>query len=99
MRVNNNCIRDVINYVIDNAVVIFDTTRAGYEGISLLSVIKALSQDDKYAEAEVLHACLYAYNYGLLLTDKRIELKNLTPSLIDILDVSPAGYKFIEENK
>lgn len=98
MRINNNCIKDVLNYVIDNVIVKFDTTKAGYDGVSVLSVIKSLSEEGKYTEAEVLHACLYAYNCGLILTDRRMELTNLTPSITDILDVSPSGYKFIEEN-
>ncbi len=98
MKVNNDCIKSVLNYVIDNVNVVFDTSKAGYNGVSILSVIKALSENEKYSESVVLHSCLYAYNFGLIITDKRIELKSLTPSLIDILDVTPSGYKFLEEN-
>ncbi len=98
MKVNNDCIKSVLNYVIDNVNVVFDISKAGYNGVSILSVIKALSENEKYSESVVLHSCLYAYNFGLIITDKRIELKSLTPSLIDILDVTPSGYKFLEEN-
>lgn len=98
MKVNNECIKAVLNHVIENSEVVFDTSKAGYNGVSILSVIKALSENEKYSESVVLHSCLYAYNFGLIITDKRIELKNLTPSLIDILDVTPSGYKFLEEN-
>lgn len=98
MKVNNECIKAVLNHVIENATVVFDSSKAGYKGISILSVIKALSEDKKYSESVVLHSCLYAYNFGLIITDKRIELKNLTPSLVDILDVTPTGYKFLEDD-
>lgn len=98
MRVNKDCIKDVLNYVIENVNVVFDTSKAGYNGVSILSVIRALSDNDKYSESIVLHSCLYAYNCGFIMIDKRIDLNNLTPSLIDILDVTPAGYKFLEED-
>lgn len=98
MKRNDDCIKAVLNYVIENVDVVFDTSHAGYNGVSILSVIKSLSENNQYTEAEVLHSCLYAYNCGLILTDKRLELKNISPSLTEILDISPAGYKFIEEN-
>lgn len=98
MKINNECIKAVLNFVIDNVNVVFNASKAGYNGVSILSVIKALSENEKYSESVVLHSCLYAYNFGLIITDKRIELKSLTPSLIDILDVTPSGYKFLEKN-
>lgn len=98
MKVNNECIKAVLNHVIETSEVVFDTSKAGYNGVSILSVIKSLSENEKYSKSVVLHSCLYAYNFNLIITDKRIELKNLIPSLIDILDVTPSGYKFLEEN-
>lgn len=101
MKVNNECIKAVLNHVIEKSEVVFDTSKAGYNGVSLLAVIKALSENKEYSESIILHSFLYAYNLGFLITAKRIdlkELKSLTPSLIDILDVTPSGYKFLEEN-
>lgn len=98
MKVNNECIKAVLNHVIENSGIEFDTSKAGYKGLSILSVIKDLSANNKYSEQVVLHSCLYAYNFGLLITDKRVELTNLTPALVSILDVTPSGYKFLEEN-
>lgn len=98
MKVNNECIKSVLNYVIENSEVVFDTSKAGYNGVSLLSVIKTLSENEKYSKSVVLHSCLYAYNFGLIITNKRIEFTDLMPSLISILDVTPSGYKFLEES-
>lgn len=98
MKVNNECIKAVLNHVIDKSEVEFDTSKAGYKGLSILSVVQEISSNNTYSESVVLHSCLYAYSLGLLITDKRIELKNLTPALVSILDVTPSGYKFLEEN-
>mgnify|MGYP001049336610 CR=1 FL=1 len=98
MKINNECIKEVLNYVIEKSEVVFNTTSSGYKGVSILSVIKELAEDSKYSESVVLHSCLYAYNFSLIITDKRIDLKNLIPAMIDILDVTPSGYKFLEEN-
>lgn len=98
MKVNNECIKAVLNHVIENSEIEFDTSKAGYKGLSILSVIQKISEDNKYSESAVLHACLYSYILGFIITDKKVELKNLTPALVSILDVTPSGYKFLEEN-
>lgn len=41
---------------------------------------------------------MYASFLGLIWADKRIEPKNIIASTIDILDVTPAGYEFLEQN-
>lgn len=98
MKRNNDCIKAVLNHVIENVNVVFDTSHVGYDGISLLSVINNLSEDGTYKAEEVLHSCMYASFLGLIWADKRIEPKNIIASTIDILDVTPAGYEFLEQN-
>lgn len=98
MKINNKCIKEVLNYVIEKSEVIFDVSNSKYKGVSILSVIKELSESGKYPESVVLHSCLYAYNFNLVITNKRIDYTNLIPAAIDILDVTPSGYKFLEDN-
>lgn len=97
MKVNNECIKAVLNYVIDNVKVVFDTSGAGYEPISTLSIIQALSKNEKFTQEEIFHSCIYASKCGYLETDKRYATKNNIPSLIDLVDVTPSGYEFLEK--
>lgn len=99
MRVNNNCIKDVLNYIINTVTVNFSTANSEYVGISLLSIIKSLSEEKQYSEAEVLHSYIYAQNCGYIWASKRIEFKQIIPAKIDVYDVTPSGYAFIESNQ
>lgn len=98
MRLSNECMKAVLNYVIDNVNVVFDTSNAGYKGVSISSVVEALSGDGKFSESSVLHSCLYAYNLGFIITEQKVNLTSMSPILIKILDVTPSGYKFLEGN-
>ena len=98
MKVNNECIKAVLNYVIDNSVVEFDE-HIGYKGLSLLSIINDVSNNGTYSKEQVLHSCIYAYKCQYIDANREMgDCSNIVTARVKIYDVTPYGYKFLGEN-
>ncbi|WP_024348480.1 hypothetical protein [Lacrimispora indolis] len=95
MKINNDCIRVVLNYIIENVEITVDRdNKADIKGISMLSVMNNLSTT--YQKEEVVHAILYASKYGLIDMQHIKDNSNINLSTNHIYDVTPMGYKFLE---
>lgn len=46
MKLNKDCVKDVLNYIIKNATVEFTESNVGYKGLSLLSVLDGVSNKE-----------------------------------------------------
>lgn len=99
MTLNKQCIKDILHYVIDNSEIDYNEVKAGYKSISLPSIVKALSKDEKYSEEVILHSFLYALRIGMFFSDSRLDFKGFTLVAVLVQDVSPIGYKFLEDEK
>ena len=96
MRVNNECIKAVLNFVIDNTSITCENTKCYIIQTDLYKVIENL--EEKYDKATIVHSVIYASKCGYLDMKPIRETNNIMYSTCDIADVTPIGYKFLEEN-
>lgn len=97
MRVNNECIKAVLNYVIKKSTIVFDISNSGYQKISFLSIVEDLSSETNYTKEEIIHSCVYALLCNYFITLSHPDLVKFTPAQTVILDVSLTGYQFLEQ--
>ncbi len=98
MKINNNCVKDVLKYIIKNAIVEFSESNVGYKGLSLLSVIEGVSTENNYDKEVVLHSVIYANKYNLIDTNRQMgDGSNIVTARVQIYDVTPYGYNFLED--
>lgn len=96
MKVNNECIKAVLNYVIENTDIIDGDTKCSIKQTNLYEVIKGL--EENYERKLIIHSTFYASKCGYLEMEPIRETRNIVYSNCNINDVTPIGYKFLEEN-
>lgn len=99
MRVNNECIATVLNYIIENVTISCDPNNAGYKSIDMLSIVNNISESGTYTKEEILHSCMYAIRYNLIALDSLFKMADFIPTKIDIFDITPYGYKFLKNKE
>ena len=96
MKVNNECIKAVLNYVIENTGINDGDTKCSIEQTNLYKVIKGL--EGNYDRKVIIHSTFYACKCGYLEMNPIREVTNIVYSNCNISDVSPIGYKFLADN-
>lgn len=72
MKLNKDCVKDVLNYIIKNAIVEFTESNVGYKGLSLLSVLDGVSNENNYDKEVVLHSVIFANKHNLIDTNRQM---------------------------
>lgn len=98
MKLNKDCVKDVLNYIIKNATVEFTESNVGYKGLSLLSILDGVSNENAYDKEVVLHSVIFANKYNLIDTNRQMgDGSKIVTSRVEIYDVTPYGYNFLED--
>lgn len=98
MKLNKDCVKDVLNYIIKNATVEFTESNVGYKGLSLLSVLDGVSNENGYDKEVVLHSVIFANKYNLIDTNRQMgDGSKIVTSRVEIYDVTPYGYNFLKD--
>ena len=95
MKVNNECIKAVLNYVIDNTGIIDEGDRCSVKQTNLYQIIQALQNDFK--KEVIAHSTLYAHKCGYLDMLPIRDMNNISYALCKINDVTPVGYAYLEK--
>ncbi len=95
MQINKNCIKDVLNHVANTSGINAEDTCFDFKPTNLMQVIKAL--EEKYSKDVIIHSTFYASKCGYIDMKAPRETKNVLYIHCDIFDVTPTGYKFLEE--
>lgn len=94
MKINEECIRDILKYLIENLTIQIDKTKGGFNSLSLLSVMKEF--DNKYSREDVWYSI---YN---LSQDRFIETNDICKqslngfAFVEIYNVTHRGHQFYE---
>lgn len=95
MRVNNECIKAVLNFVIDNTGVNDEGQKCSLKQTDLYQIIQKLQSD--FQKEVIVHSTIYAAKCGYLDMKPIRDIHNITYAMCDISDVTPAGYDFLEK--
>lgn len=96
MRVNKECIKDVLNFVIENTGIEYEDTKCHIKQTNLYQLIEKLKND--YEKEVIVHSTIYASKCGYLDMKPIRETSNIIYVKCDIADVTPTGYQFLENN-
>lgn len=96
MKLNKDCIKAVLNFVIDNTGINYENTKCSIKQTDLYQLIQNLSNE--FDKEVVIHSTIYASKCGYLDMKPIRETNNIIYAKCDIVDVTPLGYKFLEEN-
>ena len=96
MRVNNECIKSVLNFIIENTDINDGDTKCSIEQTNLYQIIKGL--ENNYERKTIIHSVFYASKYGYIEMQPLREFRNIVYSTCYINDVTPNRYRFLEEN-
>ena len=94
MKRNNECIRAVLNYVIENTSIVAEETKFDIKPTDMYAIIKGM-EDTSFNKEEIIHSIIYASRCGFLDTKPITSKVNNTYAAIDIYDVTPTGYSFL----
>lgn len=94
MRVNNECIKAILNFVIDNTSITCENTKCYILQTDLYKIIEGLKE--KYEKETIVHSVIYASKCGYLDMKPIREHSNIVYANCDIADVTPLGYQFLE---
>lgn len=96
MKIDNECIKAVLNFVIENTDINDEDTKCSIEQTNLYKIIKGL--ENTYDRKVIIHSTFYASKCGYIEAQPLRETRNIVYSTYNINDVTPMGYKFLEEN-
>lgn len=94
MKVNNECIKAVLNHVIANTGVTVEKTKAILKSTDIFGIIKEL--EGTYTNEEIVHSVIYAGKCNYLDMTPLHGKRDFLFATVDINDVTPLGYKFLE---
>lgn len=94
MKVNKECIKDVLNYVMSKTGVSVEKTKAILKSTDIFSIIEDLG--NTYTNEEIVHSVIYAGKCGYLDMTSLHGKRDFLFATVDINDVTPLGYKFLE---
>lgn len=95
MQIDKNCIKDVLHHVANTSGINAEDTCFDFMPTNLMQVIKSLQ--DKYSKDVIIHSTFYASKCGYIDMKALREIKNVLYIHCEIFDVTPSGYKFLEE--
>lgn len=96
MRVNNDCIKAVLNHVIDNTEIKCNESGCSFTYIDLNHIIRNL--EEKFNQETIVHSAIYAQKCGYLDMKLTPDLANFIYAKFQISDVTPLGYQFLANN-
>lgn len=97
MKMNEDCIRDILGYLVDTLILNISDTKGDFQNASLLSVMKKFS--DKYSKEDIWYS---VYN---LSCDRFIETNDIRKqsrngfAYVEIYNVTHRGHQFYESIK
>lgn len=95
MRINNDCIKAILNFVIENTGIDCDDTKFSIKQTNLNQIVKTLNED--FDQKVIIHSTIYANKCGYLDMKPIKEISNIIYTSCDIADITPLGYKFLED--
>ena len=94
MKINEECIRDVLSYLVDNLTIQISNNRGDFNSISLLSLMKNF--EEKYSTEDVWYHIYNLSQDGFIETsDVRKQSRNGF-AFVDIYNVTHRGHQFNE---
>ncbi len=94
MMPNQECMKDVLQYVADHVKVKFESNQnISIHSTSIPSAVKALS--DKYSAEEIAYNILKCNKYHLIDSNIPVHQKLIRTDQMDIYDITLAGEDFI----
>lgn len=94
MKINEDCIRDILSYLVDNLTLKINNNKGDFDSISLLSLMKNF--EEKYSKEDIWYS---VYN---LSQDRFIETNDIRTQsrngfvFVDIYNVTHRGHQFNE---
>ena len=94
MKINEECIRDVLSYLVDNLTIQISNNRGDFNSISLLSLMKNF--EEKYSKEDIWYSIYNLSQDGFIETnDVRKQSRNGF-AFVDIYNVTHRGHQFNE---
>lgn len=95
MRVNNECIKAVLNHVIDNTGINDEGDRCSIKQTNLYQIIQALQNN--FNKEVIVHSTLYAQKCGYIDMSPIRDINNISYALCKINDITLIGYEYLEK--
>ena len=95
MRVNNDCIKAILNFVIENTGINDEGDKCSVKQTNLYQIIQALQND--FEKEVIAHSTLYAQKCGYIDMTPIRDINNISYALCKISDVTPIGYEYLEK--
>lgn len=95
MRVNKDCIKAVLNFVIENTGINCENEKCSIKQTDLYQLIDKLGNE--FSKEVIIHSTIYASKCGYLDMKPIRDIHNIIYATCDIADVTPMGYKFLED--
>lgn len=91
MKVNEDCIRDILLYLSVNLTLDLSENKNIYNQISVLELMKDLS--DEYTKEDIVYSVNILYQAGYIM-GINLEQKNISLSRLKIVDITNKGHVF-----
>lgn len=94
MELNKECIKAVLDFVIQNTGIECEDTKCSIKQTNLYQLIENLK--NSYEKEVIIHSTIYACKCGYLDMKPIREVNNIIYANCNIADVTPTGYQFLE---
>ena len=94
MKINEECIRDVLSYLVDNLTIQISNNRGDFNSISLLSLMKNF--EEKYSKEDIWYSIYNLSQDGFIETNDIRKQSRNGFAFVDIYNVTHRGHQFNE---
>ena len=95
MKLNNDCMKAVLNYIVDHSGFDFDGSRIHQKKINSCEMVEFLQKDNHFDKETIVYAIVYAYKHKYIEVISMPQLDNFMISSFTIVDVTPLGYNYM----
>lgn len=94
MKINEECIRDILKYLIENLTIQIDKTRGGFNNLSLLSIMKEF--ENQYSREDIWYS-IYNLSQDRFIETNDIRKQSLNGfAYVEVYNVTHRGHQFYE---
>ena len=94
MKMNEDCIRDILQYLVENLTIKIDKTKGGFNSITMLTVMKEF--DQKYTREDIWYSVYNLSQDRFIDTNDVRKLSQTGFAYVDIYNVTHRGHQFYE---
>ena len=94
MKMNEDCIRDILKYLVENLSIKIENNKGGFNDITMLGIIKEF--DNKYTKEDIWYS-VYNLSQDRFIDTNDIRKQSMVGfALVEIYNVTHRGHQFYE---